>query len=141
MGFPLLDILNIGTKIIERVIPDPAAKLAATQKLAELQQAGELADMAHELALVQTQTDINKVEAASTNWWTSGWRPYIGWVCGTGLLINSILRPLLMWASSGFKPEAFPVLDVAPLMTLLTGMLGLAGLRTYEKTQNVQGQH
>jgi len=119
-------ILNIGNTLIDKLIPNPAAQDAARLELLKLQQSGELAAMT-------AQTEINKVEAASGSVFVSGWRPAIGWVCALAMGYQYLARPLLV----AFMPAlAFPGLD-DNLWQLMMGMLGLGGLRTFEKTQGV----
>jgi hypothetical protein len=119
-------ILGIGGKLIDKLIPDPAAKDAARLELLKLQQSGELEAMT-------AQTEINKVEAASSSIFVSGWRPAIGWVCALAMCYQYLLRPFL----SAFYPVlVFPGLD-ENLWQLMMGMLGLGGLRTFEKVNNV----
>jgi hypothetical protein len=131
-------IFDFGKAIIERFVPDPAAKMKATLDLAELNQKGELAKLAMETGLMQGQIDINKAEAASTSLFVSGWRPAAGWVCVIGGLGYTFVGwPLLTWASGIWKFPAPPMLDMGTLLTLLGGMLGLAGARTIEKLNGV----
>ena len=82
--------------------------------------------------------DVNKAEAASPNAFTSGWRPAIGWVCGLALLFQYILRPMLMWFGviAGHQWPPLPGID-DNLWQLMLGLLGLGGLRTFEKTKGV----
>lgn len=84
------------------------------------------------VSLVQGQLDINKVEAASPSIFVSGWRPYIGWVCGTGLAYQFLVYPILI----SYLPKIVQ-LDMGTLLTLLGGLLGLAGMRTKEKLSGV----
>jgi hypothetical protein len=131
MGFPLLDLLGIGKTLIERVIPDPAARAAAIQRLEELHQAGDL-------QVIANQADINKVEAASPNVFVSGWRPFIGWVCGSALAFQLVVGPLVVWGGALIgHPVALPAMQTELLTTLLVGMLGLGGMRTVEKLNGV----
>ena len=67
----------------------------------------------------------------------AGWRPFIGWVCGSGLVYSFIAQPLLAWASGIWVFPAPPVLDLSTLLTVLGGMLGLSSLRTVEKINGV----
>jgi hypothetical protein len=99
----------------------------------------EAAQLAAALALVQAQIDVNKVEAASPSIFTSGWRPFIGWVCGSALLYTYLGYPFLMWILSVWKPEISPpkLGNDGMLYELLFGMLGLGGLRTFEKVKGV----
>lgn len=119
-------LLGIGGKLIDKLIPDPAARDAARLELLKLQQSGELAAML-------AQTEINKVEAASSSVFVAGWRPAIGWVCAMAMGYQYLLRPFLV----AYHPAlAFPGLD-DNLWQLLAGMLGLGGLRTFEKVNGV----
>ena len=89
--------------------------------------------------LVQGQLEINKVEAAHGSIFVAGWRPAIGWICGVALAWNFILQPMLNWGAFMFNVDLtdLPTLDTGELMTVLLGMLGLGGLRTYEKKLGV----
>jgi hypothetical protein len=90
-------------------------------------------------ALVQGQLDINKMEAQHGNLFVAGWRPAIGWICGIALGWNYILQPLISWGMFIYGTDLAdaPRLDTAELTTILLGMLGLGGLRTYEKRLGV----
>lgn len=124
--------------IIDKLIPDPAAKAAAQLELIKMQQAGELKELDAQLQMAIAQADTNKVEAASTDPFTSRWRPFIGWVCGCGLGVQFLVGPLFTWiAGLVGHPVAFPQLDMGTLLTLLAGMLGLGSLRTVEKVKGV----
>lgn len=127
---PISAALNIGTQIIDRLWPNPTERDAAKLELLKLQQNGDL-------AVVVGQMEINKVEAANSSLFVAGWRPAVGWVCVAGLSYTFVAQPLLAWASSIWFMQVPPVLDMGTLITLLGGMLGLGGLRTYEKTQGV----
>jgi hypothetical protein len=96
----------------------------------KLQQNGELTQIAG-------QMEINKVEAASSSIFVSGWRPAIGWICGAGFAVQFVIGPLAEWGSSlAGHPVKFPTMDTGTMMPLLLGMLGLGGLRTAEKLQD-----
>lgn len=126
----LLDsLLSIGTKIIDRVIPDKTAAAQAQAELLKMQVNGELEQLAGQL-------EVNKVEAANSSIFVAGWRPFIGWVCGAALAYQFVIRPIVTWAvpSMGYTIAEMPGLD-DNLWELLTGMLGLGGLRTYEKVK------
>jgi hypothetical protein len=134
----ILDFLPTVAKIIDKIIPDPAAKAAAQLELVKLTQSGELAQLDADVKLATGQTDVNKIEAASTNTFVSGWRPFIGWVCGLGLSSQFIIGPLLTWGATLVgHPTTFPTLDLSTLTTLLFGMLGLGAMRTVEKINGV----
>lgn len=127
---PVTAILDVSGKIIERIWPDPAQAASAKFELFKLQQSGELSAIAGQLA-------INQAEATNPSLFVSGWRPFVGWVCGFGLVYSFIGQPLLSWASATWAFAIPPTLDVSTLVTVLGGMLGLSGLRTFEKLNGV----
>ncbi len=134
---PLGGIVDIGSKLIDRLLPDPAQATAAKLKLLELQQSGELAKLNQETGLAEAQARIDKVEAGSSNLFVSGWRPAIGWVCAGAFAWAYIGQPLAAFiaAASGY-PLTLPSLDLSVLMPVLLGMLGLGGLH---RAENVSG--
>ena len=81
--------------------------------------------------LIELQSEINKVEAQHRTIFVAGWRPFIGWVCGVALAYNFVLRDLLIWFVG--PEQVTPALQMEHLMTVLIGMLGLGGMRTFEK--------
>ncbi len=126
-------LLEAGLKIIDKVIPDPAAKSAAQLELLKLQQQGEFKSLEADLQVALAQAKINEVEAASPDLFRGGWRPGAGWVCVAGLAYQFMVQPLLAWASAvNFWPSP-PVLELGDLLTLLSGLLGLGSLRSVEK--------
>ena len=128
---PLSGVLDLGGKLIDRLFPDPAKKAEASLALLKLQQEGALAEMV-------AQTNINLEEAKNPKLFVSGWRPFVGWVCGSGLAIQFVARPFAVWGSTLLgHPTDFPTLDASTLLTCLGGLLGLGGLRTYEKINGV----
>jgi hypothetical protein len=128
---PISALLDVGSKVIDRVWPDPAQAASAKLELMKLQQSGELAQIAG-------QMDINKAEATNPSVFVSGWRPGIGWVCGAGFAVQFVVGPLAEWGSALYgHPVKFPQMDTGTMMPLLLGMLGLGGMRTAEKIQGV----
>ena len=81
------------------------------------------------------QMAVNQVEASNRSMFVAGWRPFIGWICGSGLLYHYILQPMILFFVALFGAEIpdLPVFDMAELRTILMGMLGLGALRTAEK--------
>ncbi len=128
---PVTAVLDIGSKLIDRMWPDPAQAATAKLELIKLQQSGDLAQMTGQL-------EINKVEAANANIFVSGWRPAIGWVCALALLYQYLVRPLAVavFAAVGHPLPVMPGLD-ENLWQLMMAMLGMGGLRTFEKVQGV----
>jgi hypothetical protein len=128
---PITAIVTVGSQLIERLFPDPAQAAEAKLKLVELQQNGDLAAIAG-------QMDINKVEASNTSVFVSGWRPFVGWVCGFGLGYVAIIEPIARFVATmtGYT-GAFPAIDTTLTMQVLIGMLGLGGLRSLDKFNGV----
>ena len=84
--------------------------------------------------LISLQTKINEIEAGHRSIFVAGWRPFIGWICGFALAYNFVIRDLFIWV---LQPEEIPpALQMEHLMTVLLCMLGLGGLRTYEKLKD-----
>jgi len=84
----------------------------------------------------KAQIEVNKVEAGSTNLFVSGWRPFVGWTCGIALCYHFVLQPFLVFLlySFGYQVD-LPVFDMTTLTTILLGMLGLGGMRSFEKVK------
>jgi len=86
--------------------------------------------------MVQGQIAINQAEASSTSAFTSGWRPYIGWVCGTGCAWNWIGLPMLSFIAKGVgHPIDMPSADLTQMLPLLMGMLGMSATHAWENVQ------
>ena len=123
----IASLLPVASKLLDKFVEDKDTK----NKLAH-----EIATMAerHAQELAKGQLEINKAEATHKSIFVAGWRPFIGWVCGVALAYNFVIRDLFIWA---MKPEVVPpALQMEHLMTVLLGMLGLGGLRTYEKIKD-----
>lgn len=133
----LSEVFNLGSKILDKLFPDPAQKQAAQIELMRLEQSGQLAILDSETRLALGQQDINKVEAGNASLFVSGWRPAIGWVCVAIFFSNYIGVPLLAWLSPVFHIPPPPRLDIGEVLPVLLGMLGLGGLRTAEKIKGV----
>jgi Holin of 3TMs, for gene-transfer release len=125
--------------IINKVVPDKAAAAQAVATLNQMTLQGQLQDEYTQLqAITINQSDVDKAEAANANVFVSGWRPMIGWVCGAALASQYILRPLIQWGFS-IAHQPLPTLPGIDdnLWQLMFGMLGLGGLRTFEKVKGV----
>ncbi len=91
------------------------------------------------------QMEVNKVEAANQNLFVAGWRPAIGWVGAGAMAYQFLLYPILVWAwvwlqAEGYVPKEVsppPMLDTEALWVILSGMLGIAGMRSFEKSRGV----
>ena len=85
---------------------------------------------------------VNKQEAANNSVFVAGWRPFIGWICGSALASDFMVRPLATWiATLSGHPIQYPSLDLSTLLTLLLGMLGLGAMRSYDKTNGTSNGH
>ncbi len=127
---PLLlgPIFDIGKTILDRFVPDPEKKAAA-----ELERVKMAAD--GELKQIIAQLEINAKEAAHPSIFVAGWRPFFGWAGGVGFVYSVMLQPMLAWYSSVKGWPAPPALNIDLLWVVITGMLGIGGLRTFEKSR------
>lgn len=137
----IMDITGIGAigsaveSIVNHFFPD---KTEQDKQKAAL----EMAAIMNEHNLVQGQLDTNKAEASSASMFVAGWRPFVGWVCGSGFAVQFVVGPLGSWAAGLFgHPLSFPNLDLGTMMPLLLGMLGLGGMRSFEKVNGVNSGH
>ena len=119
-------------EVAGRFLPEDKEKRAAAEREIEAQLTTHLAQI--DLA----QLDINKTEAAHRSVFVAGWRPFIRWSCGVSLAWSYICQPILTFAliQSGYGVE-LPALDMSEMMPVLMGLLGLGGLRTFEKVKQV----
>jgi hypothetical protein len=130
----ILDIASVLTPIIDRVFPDPKDKLALQEQINTL--AAQEEQRQHDEVMGQIQVDT--AEAGNASVFVSGWRPFVGWVCGAGVAYSFIIEPLAEFiAKLAHYSGQFPTLDVTNLMTLMMGMLGMGYLRTKEKMAGI----
>jgi|TARA_R100001224_G_scaffold22860_1_gene11815 hypothetical protein len=114
--------------ILEKLIPDKDLKIRLKH---------ELESELHKANLAQLK--VNQQEAAHNSLFVAGWRPFIGWVCGVALCWHFILQPItvMIIRLAGYEQVILPDFDFSQLSTILMGMLGLGGLRTFEKMKGV----
>lgn len=121
-------IADLATSVIKSFLPEtPQDKLEAIRlSIAAQAQANEL---------LKDQLQVNANEAQSENLFIAGWRPFVGWVCGCSFAWQFLLQPIVTYLFTifGHHIPPLPVFDYASLNTLLMGMLGIAGLRSYDK--------
>lgn len=120
------------TDIIGRFLPEDKEARAKAER--EIQ--AKLTDSLAQVDLAQL--GINKVEAAHRSVFVAGWRPFIGWTCGIALMYTYVLQPILIFGlgQTGYLVD-LPALDITALMPVLMGILGLGGLRSWEKVKGV----
>ena len=129
--------------LVGRFFPskEKAQEFEAEFKRTLLTQEGEITKAA--LAVQQSQIEVNKVEAASSSLFVAGWRPFIGWVCGGALAWQFVGHPFVTYLinlyaiKQGVTLPPLPQLDGDQLYPVLMGMLGLGGMRTFEKLKGV----
>ena len=123
-------ILDVGKTLIERFFPDKEKAAEAEREFLKMAVQGELTQ-------IIAQLEINAKEAAHPSIWVAGWRPFFGWIGGVGFLYSVVVQPALVWygLSQGW-PEP-PALNMDLLWVVITGMLGIGGLRTFEKVKQV----
>jgi hypothetical protein len=126
----LAPLLDIGKTLLDRFVPDPEAKRQAEAEFLSMAMQGELKQ-------VIAQLEINAREATHPSMWVAGWRPAVGWVGALGLFYATIGQPVLAWVSAARGWPVPPDLNVDLLWVTLSGMLGIGGLRTYEKAKGV----
>lgn len=126
--------------VIDKIFPDAGAADEAKLKVMQMAQTGELAKLDAETKLALEQIEVNKAEAQSMDNFRAGWRPATGWVCVIGLGYEFLLSPLLPWLFrlAGVDAPDLPGINNEALMVLLTGLLGLGGLRSLEKVKGLK---
>lgn len=124
----LASLLGPVSGLLNKIVPDANERARLAHEIATM------ADKyAHELAVAQIE--VNRAEAASDSVFKGGWRPFIGWTCGAAFAYHFVLQPVCIFVLvyNGHEVPSMPAFDMASLMTVLMGMLGLGGLRTFEK--------
>jgi len=131
MTIGIADAVGAGLKVLDKFIPDPAAKAQAEKELRDSLTAWDMAQM-----------QVNANEAANPNFWVSGARPALLWICAIGYGWHYILYPALFFTGSLFHVEGMPTTSGIDggLFELAIALLGLGGLRTYEKIKGVARQ-
>ncbi len=137
---------DIRAAITGKSVLDATAQAEIELKLAAMEQAATMAAMQYDTTQMQGQVEINKLEAQSGNWMASNWRPLTGMVCVAAMALVFIVKPLLPWmvqiggiivGNKNTYVPPIPDIPIDQLMILLTGMLGLGGMRTAEKIKGV----
>ena len=125
-------LIGTVTGLLDKFVEDKDQKAALAHEISTM------ADR-HGQELALAQVEVNKAEAASGSVWKGGWRPFVGWVCGTAFAYHFVIQPLAIFvvAAYGMEIPALPEFDMGQLMTVLMGMLGLGGLRSFEKYKHV----
>ena len=127
MAFGIGEAVAAGLKVLDKFVPDPAAKAEAEKELRDSL-----------LAWDAGQMKINEAEAQNPNLLVSGWRPIIGWACAYAFIFIYVVAPTVAWIAGIFDARVeMPQFDQDTLMTLTYILLGVGGLRTFEKIKGV----
>jgi hypothetical protein len=117
------------TGLLDKFIEDKDQKAMLAHKIATMSEE-------HHQDLMKAQIEVNKVEAASSNLFVAGWRPFIGWTCGLGMFGNFITIPFANFVLALFEISiVIPLVPLETMMPVLMGMLGLGAMRSFEKTR------
>ena len=123
-------VLEVGSKLIERFFPDKEKAAEAEREFLKMAVQGELAQ-------VMGQLEINAREAQHASVFVAGWRPAYGWAGVAGFIYATIAQPVITWYGAMYGWPAPPEVNIDLLWVVITGMLGIGGLRTWEKKQGL----
>ena len=125
-------LLGPATQLLDKFVEDKDKKNELAHEIATMAER-------HAQELAKGQLDINKEEAKHRSIFVSGWRPSVGWVCSIAMAYHFVIQPLIVFGVTvaGVEIPELPKFDMNSLMTVLMGMLGLGGLRTFEKTKGL----
>lgn len=128
----LSSLIQPVSQILDKAIPDQDLKRRLAQELATMSEK-------HAQQLALAQIEVNAAEAASGSLFKGGWRPCIGWICGIAFGYHFVLQPVIVFivAMVGVDIPELPSFDMNTLLTVLGGMLGIGGLRSYEKSKGL----
>jgi len=131
------NIVKDAGEAIDKLFTSDEERLEKNLEMQKATQDFQLAEDRIDADLAKGQQDINKIEAQSPHWFVAGWRPAVGWICVLGLAYQFLFYSLLCWLNAWLKfaPQNPPALEIGTLMTLLMGMLGLGGMRSFEKVK------
>ena len=120
------------TGLLDKFIPDADERARLAHEIATMSER-------HAQELAKGQLEVNRAEAAHKSLFVAGWRPFVGWTCGIALAWHFVGQPLVVFgvALAGVGTPELPTFEMESLLTVLLGMLGLGGLRTFEKTRGV----
>ena len=133
----LASLFTIGVKLIDELYTSDEEKAEQFAKLTKLQQDGNLEQMKLEVGVLQGQMSINAKEAEHSSVFVAGARPFIIWVGGFSLAWSGVIHPLLTWAWAFAAVEGTPppMIDSSQLMAIVSGLLGVGGMRSYDKVK------
>lgn len=136
---PLTAALDVGKSLIEKIWPDPQKQAEEIRKLEELHQKGDLARLQSYTSLLVAQIKVNEVSASHPSIFVSGARPAAIWAGVFSMAWSGIIHPLLtwVWAFAEMAGAPPPLIESASLVAIVTGLLGVGGMRSFEKNKGV----
>jgi hypothetical protein len=139
---PLSSLFSVGSTIIDHFFPNPNDAAKNKIELMTLLNSEKVQSTKAYSDLMSAQISVDKTEAASSNLFVAGWRPFIGWVCGAAFAWQYVALPIIetITRSMGIV-LVLPAFDYSTLYQLLTALLGIGGMRTYEKLKHVNHLH
>lgn len=137
---PLTAIFEAGKIAIEKIWPDENKRAEEMRKLEELRQKGDLAELNAHVTILTSQIKVNEEAAKHPSIFVAGARPFIIWVGGASLAWSGLVHPLLMWvwAFAGIEGTPPPMIDSGALVALVSGLLGVGGMRSFDKSKGVE---
>lgn len=137
---PLSAAFDLGKVAIEKIWPDPTKRAQEMRLLEELHQKGDLAALEAHVQLMLAQIKVNETASQHKSVFVAGARPFIIWVGGVSLLWSGLLHPILLWvwAFAEMPGEAPPMIDSGAIVGIVSGLLGVAGMRSYDKGNGTQ---
>lgn len=136
---PISAAFELGSTAIKRIWPDPIDQARELNKLTEIKQRGDLAELQSFTDILLGQIKVNEVSASHPSLFVAGARPAAIWAGVAAMVWSGIIHPLLLWVwafaeMTGTPP---PLIESASLMTIMTGLLGIAGMRSHDKKHKV----
>jgi len=121
------ELINPVSKILDKFVVDKDLKVKLEHEIKTEIQRANLA-----------QIEVNKVEAQHRSVFVAGWRPFIGWTCAVAMAYHFVMQPIIIFAlSANGIAYDLPEFDMASLMTVVLGILGLGGMRSFEKYKGI----
>jgi hypothetical protein len=141
---PWDSVLDLIKTAIDKTWPDKTEAEKAKAALHEAQMQGAFKEMEQQWENAEAQIELNKQTSTSTNVFIAGWRPFVGWVCGSAFAWTYVCQPIVVMifglAGHPIDSNGLAKLDFTQIQPILYGMLGLGALRTYEKVRGVASQ-
>ena len=121
------ELINPVSKILDKFVADKDLKVKLEHEIKTEIQRANLA-----------QIEVNKAEAQHRSVFVAGWRPFIGWTCAVAMAYHFVMQPIIVFSLSANGVDySLPEFDMASLMTVVLGILGLGGMRSFEKYKGI----